>query len=199
MQVFILSNLLFFFLISCTSIPPTSPPPTTQTTPPSVLTVDSFILDGFSILAHEKADFNMDGFEDAILILKNINEEEMSDYVNDIPTLRPLLFLAGDKTGSLHLVARNDKAVYCFDCGGQMGDPFNSLVVNKQFVSINHYGGSRIRWTRNITFKYDIAKKSWFLHKDEQNDISTIAPTDTSKLDTTSINTPLHLFDLYAS
>jgi len=81
MQVFILSNLLFFFLISCTSIPPTSPPPTTQTTPPSVLTVDSFILDGFSILAHEKADFNMDGFEDAILILKNINEEEALNYI----------------------------------------------------------------------------------------------------------------------
>lgn len=200
MQIFILSGLLFFFLTACTSSPTTVPLHVSETVqPPSVLTVDSFILDGFSILAHEKADFNMDGFEDAILILKNINEEEMSDYVNDTPTLRPLLFLAGDKMGSLHLVARNDKAVYCFDCGGQMGDPFNSLVVNKQFVSINHYGGSRIRWTRNITFKYDIAKKSWFLHKDEQDDISTIAPTDTSKLDTTSIKTPLHLFDLYAS
>lgn len=204
MQIFILSSLLFFFLTSCTSTPTTAPLPVSEIVPetvqpPSVLTVDSFVLDGFSILAQEKADFNMDGFEDVVLILKSINEEETSDYVNDKPSLRPLLFLAGDKMGSLHLVARNDKAVYCFDCGGQMGDPFNSLVVNKEFVSINHYGGSRIRWTRNITFKYNTAKKSWVLHKDEQEDASTTAPVDNSQLETESINTPLELFDLYES
>lgn len=140
----------------------------------------------------------MDGFEDVVLILKSINEQETSDYANDKPTLRPLLFLAGDTIGSLHLVARNDKAVYCFDCGGQMGDPFNALVVDKQLVSIEHYGGSQYRWTRNITFKYDTEAKAWFLYKDEHEGFQVANALEDQKSDNKETNLPLESFDIYS-
>lgn len=197
MQTFILSTLLFLVIISCNSDTSKTSisSPIIEKDPTPIFTVDSFISEGYSILAQRKADFNLDGFEDAVVILKNIHEQETSDYANNKPTLRPLLFLAGDKIGSLHLVARNDKAVYCIDCGGQMGDPFNELVVDKQLVSINHYGGSQFRWIRNITFKYDTEKKGWFLYKDEKENVSRIDSLGSTESDIQ----PLELFDLYAS
>ncbi len=193
--------LLCILIISCnnksnTSSPPTALPTTTKT--PVVLTIDSFVLDNHSILSQATTDFNADGFEDAVLILKKDKEEETSDYANNKPTLRPLLLLAADSTGSFHLIARNDKAVYCVDCGGQMGDPFSDLIAHEQYVSIQHYGGSQNRWARHLTFKYDREKKQWFLYKDAEETFNASTPVDTSNLsDKNYFNTPLDSFNIY--
>lgn len=139
----------------------------------------------------------MDGFEDVVLILKQTEEETISDYANETPSLRPLLFLTGDQKGSLHLVARNDSAVYCWDCGGQMGDPFNDLSIDGPFVSISYYGGSQTRWTRNVTFKYDAINKTWFLHQDGEASFQATAPIDTPKISTKSNSIAFEDFNIY--
>ncbi|BDS13273.1 hypothetical protein [Aureispira anguillae] len=161
------------------------------------LTTASFILDGHEILAEKKLDFNSDGFEDVVLVLKNKQEEEISDYANDNPSPRPLLFLAGDEQGSLQLVARNDNAVYCIDCGGQMEDPFNGIAINKHFVSFEYYGGSQLRWSRVTTFYYNKEKKAWFLYEDGTETFEAANPATTAKANQQTKLIPFESFDIY--
>lgn len=166
--------------------------------PKPVKTTASFVLDGHEILAEKKLDFNHDGFEDVVLILKNSQEETISDYPNDNPSLRPMLFLAGDSEGSLALVARNDKAVYCVDCGGQIGDPFlGEIIVDKDFVSLEYSGGTQPQWSRVVTFKYDQEKKHWFLYEDGTETFNLSTATETSKTKPKDLLVSFEDFDIY--
>jgi hypothetical protein len=133
-----------------------------------------FIPKGFTLLDSASGDINEDGFTDLILILKNHTEVEMSD------TTRPLLILQGSKNKTYTLIARNDHVVLCQACGGVFGDPYASLVVKHNYFSIEHYGGSNWRWTRIITFKYDLKTKQYVLHKDGGESFHTSDPDKTT-------------------
>jgi hypothetical protein len=125
----------------------------------------SFVSNGYSVLGLTKGDLNRDNYGDAIMVLYKKSEKQTSDVI-DHPEKRPLLILVGQPDRSFKLANRNDNAVFCVDCGGQMGDPFTGVTVKKGYFSVEHYGGSGWRWTRIITFKYSPADKNWFLHKD---------------------------------
>ncbi|WP_345953957.1 hypothetical protein [Mucilaginibacter sp. PAMB04168] len=112
-----------------------------------------------------KGDLNRDTYPDAIMILCKKDERETSDVINH-PEKRPLLVLLGEANKTYKLAARSNNAVYCVDCGGQMGDPFTGVTIKNGYFSVEHYGGSGWRWTRIITFKYATAEKNWFLYKD---------------------------------
>lgn len=133
-----------------------------------------FVLKGFTLLDSASGDLNNDGYRDLILILKNHTEVEMSD------TTRPLLILHGSKNKTYTLIARNDHIVLCQACGGVMGDPYASLVVKHNYFSVEHYGGSNWRWTRIITFKYDLKTKQYVLHKDGGESFHTSDPDKTT-------------------
>lgn len=121
----------------------------------------AFIPEGYSYLGHKYGDLNKDDLQtDAILALKNNQEENSTEEL-----LRPLLILSRQADNSLQLEGRNDNVVYCSACGGTMGDPFQDIAIKNGFFSVEHYGGSRFRWFSVTTFKYDPAKKDWFLHK----------------------------------
>lgn len=124
-----------------------------------------FIPKGYEALDLTKGDLNRDAYPDAILVLYKKGEEETSDVI-DHPEKRPLLILTGQADKTYKLAARSDNAVYCVDCGGQMGDPFTGISVKNGYFSVEHYGGSGWRWTRIVTFKYSPADKTWLLHKD---------------------------------
>lgn len=124
-----------------------------------------FVPPGFSFLGGEKGNLNLDKYADVVLVLKKDNEKETSDVVNN-PEKRPLLILLGQADKTYKLAARNDNTVYCVDCGGVFGDPFDSLTITNGNFSINHYGGSSWRWTRIITYKYSPAEKKWYLFRD---------------------------------
>lgn len=115
---------------------------------------------GFSILDTASFDFNNDGLRDYIVILNNNNE------INNPDTTRPLLILKGSKDNQLSIFARNDNVVLCMNCGGVFGDPYQGITTKGAFFSIDHYGGSGWRWTRNITFRYKKNLQVFFLHKD---------------------------------
>ena len=134
-----------------------------------------FIPKGFTLLDSASGDLNKDGIKDLLLILKNNTEVEMSD------TTRPLFILHGTKNNTYTLVARNDHAVLCQACGGVFGDPYDDLVIKNNFFSIEHYGGSNWRWTRIITFKYDLITKQYVLHRDASVSYHTSDPDKTTE------------------
>lgn len=123
-------------------------------------TISDFILPGYSILDSALGDFNGDKRPDMVLILKNIHEEDSTELT------RPLLVLMGKAGGSFLQIGRNDSIVLCKGCGGVWGNPFDGLTVKGMFFSIEHYGGSRYRWTKVITFRYDDKLKNFVLYRD---------------------------------
>jgi hypothetical protein len=127
--------------------------------------LSQFIPENYTMLDTASGNLDLDQYPDMILVLKKNGEDSTSDVV-DHPEKRPLLILLGQQDKSYKLAARSDNAVYCVDCGGMMGDPFQGLTIKNGYFSIQHYGGSGWRWTRIITFKYSAADNYWYLHKD---------------------------------
>lgn len=127
--------------------------------------IKGFIPKGYIALDLTKGDLNRDAFPDAILVLYKKGEEKTSDVIN-LPEKRPLLVLIGSSNKTYKQAARSDNAVYCVDCGGQMGDPFTGVSIKNGYFSVEHYGGSGWRWSRIVTFKYAPTEKRWLLHKD---------------------------------
>jgi len=125
----------------------------------------SFVTKGYNVLDITKGDLNKDAYPDAVMVLYKIGEDTTSD-VNTHPEKRPLLILIGKPDKTYTIAARSNNAVYCVDCGGQMGDPFTGITIKNGYFSVEHYGGSGWRWTRIVTFKYSAAEKNWFLFKD---------------------------------
>lgn len=126
-----------------------------------------FVTTGFNILDTARGDLNGDAFADVLLLLRKENESESNENLN-----RPLLILLGTATG-YRLGAISETAVYCFLCGGVMGDPYTGMQIETSGTfSLNHYGGSNWRWTRNLTFRFDEAAKDWFLHQDVSESFS---------------------------
>jgi hypothetical protein len=118
--------------------------------------IQSFIPKGFTFRDSASGDFNQDGYKDLILILNN-----------EKTGVRPLLILMGKPNGQFTLIERNDSVVLCEACGGGCCDPYNDIVIKKEFFSIEHYGGeNNTRWTRIITFKFDKSSNQFVLHKD---------------------------------
>ena len=72
----------------------------------------------------------------------------------------------------------------CEVCGGMMGDPFENIAIKKGYFSLEHFGGSRTKWRRIITFKYDQAKEKWFLSR-----VGDVSYDDYGKEESTQIAT----------
>jgi len=130
---------------------------------------------GYILLDSASGDFNQDGLRDYIIVLKNLSEDSLTD------SARPLIILLGNKKQALDLFARNDSVVYCKACGGVFGDPYQGITIKKQYFSIDHYGGSSWRWTRNTTFRYDKASRKFLLHRDGGESYHTSDPDKTTK------------------
>ena len=123
-------------------------------------TLKSFIPAGYSILDSASGDINKDGKKDILAILKNNEEDNSGD------TVRSLLVLLGNGKDLYELTSRNDSVVLCKACGGVFGDPYAGMTVKNNFFSIEHYGGSNWRWSRIITFRYDLKTGQIYLHRD---------------------------------
>jgi hypothetical protein len=114
----------------------------------------------YMILDTMTGDLNHDNYIDLLIVL----ESDAKFVAGDAP--RPLLILIGTGEGKMKLVAENDNVVLCRDCGGVFGDPYEGLAIKNGYFSVEHYGGSAWRWTKIITFKYNVEQKTWLLHRD---------------------------------
>lgn len=158
-----------------------------------------FVPAGYSFLGGEKGNLNLDKYPDIVLVLKKDNEKETSDVINR-PEKRPLLILLGQPNQTYKLAARNDNTVYCVDCGGVFGDPFDGISIANGNFSINHYGGSAWRWTRIVTYKYSPADKSWYLFRDGSDSFHASEPDKVKTTIKTAKNfgkVPFEKFDIY--
>lgn len=158
-----------------------------------------YIPKGYMLLDSASGDLNRDEYEDMILVLNKPDEKETSD-VSAHPTLRPLLLLLGQSSRTYKVVARNDKTVYCVDCGGMMGDPFTQIVIKNGYFSIEHYGGSSWRWGLITTFKYSTTNKTWYLYKQGSQTMHTSDPDKVKTTITTAKNfgiIPFSKYDIY--
>ena len=151
--------------------------------------VEPFVEQGTTVLAIERADLNRDHREDVVLVLEP----------NDPELPRTLLLLVRDAKGALQLAKRSAKAVFCRNCGGVMGDPFQGVHVEKGRFTIEHYGGSSWRWSANYTFAWSRRDRSWQLvrvesssfHASEPDKIETtieIPPKDFGLIDVTDFD-----------
>ena len=129
---------------------------------------NKFIPPGYTIFDTASGDLNMDGYKDMIIILKSINEPEeylaggdSGDKKADTNTIRPLIILHGQKDNSYKLAVRNDKIV--LGVGYGIPTPMAGITITRNYFSIDIIGH---RWGRKITFKYDLKKKLYLLHKD---------------------------------
>jgi len=161
--------------------------------------VKKYIPKGYAVLESSKGDLNRDAFPDLVLVLHKPDEKETSEVIEH-PTKRPLLIFTGTSAQNFRLMARNDNAVYCVDCGGQMGDPFTGITIKNGYFSVEHYGGSGWRWTRIITFRYSPKEQNWFLYKDGGESYHASDPEKVSeKVKTSKVfgKVPFSKFDIY--
>ncbi len=126
---------------------------------------DQFVPAGFTHLDYKTGDLNGDKKPDAILILKQLNEDSLTDE----EPLRPFLILIRQASGKLALVKKNDDLVMCRHCGGMFGDPYADLQISGTGFSIFFYGGSNWRWAYEYAFRYNPTKKNWYLVKESQS------------------------------
>ena len=104
----------------------------------------------------KEADLNGDGRPDAAFVISN------GGGANDSNVVKHVLVLAlRGADGKLHRSIVNDGAVLDGDEGGVFGDPFQGLSVARGVVAIQHYGGSRDRWS--FTHKYRYQNGQWEL------------------------------------
>ncbi|MVN91782.1 hypothetical protein [Mucilaginibacter aquatilis] len=158
-----------------------------------------FVTKGYEVLDITKGDLNRDAYTDAVMVLYKKGEEKTSNVI-DNPEKRPLLILLGQANKTYKIANRSDNAVYCVDCGGQMGDPFTGITIKNGYFSVEHYGGSGQRWTRIITFKYNPAAKNWLLHKDGHEYFRATEPEKVeSKIETVKNfgKVPFEKFNIY--
>ncbi|OON70894.1 hypothetical protein [Hymenobacter sp. CRA2] len=154
---------------------------------------------GYQVLDAEQGDLNRDALPDWAVVLHRADEEKTSDVVNH-PTKRPLLLFVGGPGGINTLAARSDNAVYCVDCGGMMGDPYQGLTLKNGYFTVEHYGGSAQRWTRFVTFRYDAASRTWMLHRDGSEQFHALDPEHGKTSMRTAKNfgrVPFARFDIY--
>lgn len=125
---------------------------------------------GSKLLDWQIADLNLDGRPDALAVYESAVEPPDDDGT------RTLLIAIRQADGSLKVVKRNDKVVYCRQCGGVFGDPFESLSAAPGKLSVNHYGGSNWRWTNTFSFAYSRRDQTWQLVRVEESSFHTSAP-----------------------
>jgi|SRR5689334_19455277 len=124
--------------------------------------VSKFIPKGYALMDNVRGDLNLDKYTDIVLVLKKLGEDTALDATE---YKRPILLLLGHADKTFTLATRNDSLVYCYQCGGLFGDPYDGVEIKEGSFTVNHFGGSNDRWSNAITFKYSLADKKWYLYK----------------------------------
>lgn len=114
--------------------------------------------EGYVLFKTYKGNLNRDEYEDMVLVFNPTgNSMDMQN--------RAVMLVTTDKAGKLHVAAMNKEGALCEECGGVMGDPLANVVIKNGYFTIEHFGGSREKWTDDPTFKYSEEDGKWYLHR----------------------------------
>jgi hypothetical protein len=153
---FLAAAILLAAVCALTSAQEIKRPP--LTIPEAADTAAKFVPRGWRLEpeALKEADLNGDGRPDAAFVISNGGDASDSNVVKHV-----LILALRGSDGKLHRSVVNDAAVLDGDEGGVFGDPFQGLSIARGVVVIQHYGGSRDRWS--FTHKYRYQNGQWEL------------------------------------
>lgn len=137
--------------------------------PASGARLSDFVPKGWEILMQAEGDLNRDGKPDAALALKNSKEESSSE---EEPRL--LVLLLQNPEGGYRRASQSADAVLCRRCGGVMGDPLADLQIKNGVLIIDHYAGSRQRWS--YTHRWRFQDGDWVLIGETKTSFDAIGP-----------------------
>lgn len=147
--------------------------------------VAPFVEKDTKAIALETADLNGDGTNDFVLVLEDLKNES-----EDEQGRRFLLILTRGVNNKLILAKRNNNGlVYCRECGGVFGDPFEGVAVAPKTFTVGMYGGSSWRWAYSYKFNYSRIDKTWQLVRVEESTFHTSEP---NKMKTVIYTPPKH-------
>jgi hypothetical protein len=152
--------MLFIMVVSCKE--KTDESTIDKDSPEALLT---FIPKNYMLKDTVRGDLNLDGIKDLILVLNKEDEEQTSDVIEN-PEKRLMLILLGQKNNTYQKARQSENAIYCYDCGGMLGDPFQKITIKDGEFAIEHFGGSSWRWARTSKFKYIKDSEDWYLIED---------------------------------
>lgn len=136
--------------------------------------INAFISAGFEVLDFAKGDINNDKLADYVLVCKSKKEGE------DGGLPRPMLLILQDANKKYKVAKRSDQSIMCAGCGGVMGDPFSGIEIKDGNFSIQHYGGSSWRWSKDATFRFD-GKNNWVLSNEKNITFHASEPEKTTR------------------
>ncbi len=141
----------------------------------------AFVPAGFAIKDTAFGDLNKDKKTDVVLIIYNLNEDDKNFDDTAMSIGRPLLVLIQQKDGKLKLAKRTDNVVMCKQCGGMMGDPFESITIKNNAFTVAFYGGSSWRWGYTYGFSWNATLQNWQLTKENHVTFQSGNPEATMK------------------
>ena len=125
-----------------------------------------FVPDGWRVQSEGQGDLNKDEIADIVAVLEREEAiehvpgcDKWRDRSNAAP--RILVFLLAREGGGFRLSAENRTLIYRADEGGVLGDPFQSVRVERGAAVIEHYGGSNFRWAYTHRFRFQDG--GWYL------------------------------------
>lgn len=138
--------------------------------------INAFIPKGFEVLSLTTGDINNDKLADYVLVCKNKKEAE------DGGLPRPIMLILQDANKKFKVAKKSEQIIMCVGCGGVMGDPFSGVEINKDGTfSIQHYGGSSWRWSKDATFRFDAIKNNWVLNLEKNITFHASDPEKTTR------------------
>ncbi|WP_261663044.1 hypothetical protein [Deinococcus sp. Marseille-Q6407] len=131
--------------------------------------VAPFVPAGYSVIQGKAVDLDGDGRPDRVLALEDTRSEQGD---------RILLLLRGTPAGFRLWAQAAPDVLLCRQCGGAWGDPLDSLQAGRGWLRVNHYGGSRWRWSISQTF--GLQQGRWRLTGFQRTSFDALGTSETS-------------------
>ena len=114
-----------------------------------------FVPAGTKPIEWHKADLNLDGRPDYVLVVERDCEE------------RTLLVVVRRSNGSLYIAASNNRIIGIRGDGGTYGGYDGTLVAPGAFTVSQVSGSGPIRQSESVTFAWSARKKTWVVEQDQ--------------------------------
>ena len=108
---------------------------------------------GYAEIVRTTGDLDKDKIPELVVVY-NTSEEEDFGITREIQIFK-------NKNNKWNLWHKSRGAVLPSDHGGMMGDPFEGINITNGILEINHFGGSRWKWS--YTHKYRYQKGDFYL------------------------------------
>ncbi len=139
-----------------------------------------FVPAGWRLLGSAEGDLNGDGRPDLVVVAAH-DEEQSEPNETTWQEPRLLVLALRDAGGKLRRSDVSTGAVMCRGCGGVFGDPFAGVSVERGAVVVDHYGGSRERWSFVDRFRYEGGR--WVHIGETERHMDSTNPDDESERD----------------